>query len=218
MGIPSANRLKGWPETHHWSWKFAGGHPVAMTVTIEGGRLLEQGRAHLRRRLRALPARGDRPRRQARRLRRGARRGRQGADARPGRARGPRQGPAHPPPAREPHPLLALDRPPGAGRPAIQAGGRRRPDQAGRSLRVRRLGLRPAPVHHHRRRGHDVGELSGPVVPALLLGLPRRVPRQPGQIRPEGAPAVARRGQGRRHEARLRERRRGRRCLRRPGG
>ena len=43
MGIPTANRLKGWPETHQWAWKFAGGNPVAMTVTIEGGKVLKQG-------------------------------------------------------------------------------------------------------------------------------------------------------------------------------
>lgn len=43
MGIPAANPLKGWPETHHWAWKFAGGNPVAMTVTTEGGKVLRQG-------------------------------------------------------------------------------------------------------------------------------------------------------------------------------
>ncbi len=43
MGIPAANRLKGWPETHQWAWKFAGGNPVAMTVTTEGGKVLKQG-------------------------------------------------------------------------------------------------------------------------------------------------------------------------------
>ncbi len=42
-GIPMANRLKGWPETHQWAWKFAGGNPVAMTVTTEGGKVLKQG-------------------------------------------------------------------------------------------------------------------------------------------------------------------------------
>ncbi len=43
MGIPAVNRLKGWPETHQWAWKFAGGNPVAMTVTAEGSRVLKQG-------------------------------------------------------------------------------------------------------------------------------------------------------------------------------
>ncbi|MEJ7639680.1 MAG: YHS domain-containing protein [Singulisphaera sp.] len=43
MGIPAANRLKGWPETHQWAWKFTGGNPVAMTVTTEGGKVLKQG-------------------------------------------------------------------------------------------------------------------------------------------------------------------------------
>ena len=43
MGIPAANRLKGWPETHQWAWKFAGGNPVAMTVTTEGSKVLKQG-------------------------------------------------------------------------------------------------------------------------------------------------------------------------------
>ena len=43
MGIPKDNPLKGWPETHQWAWKFAGGNPVAMTVTTEGGKVLKRG-------------------------------------------------------------------------------------------------------------------------------------------------------------------------------
>ena len=43
MGIPASNPLKGWPETHQWAWKFAGGNPVAMTVTTEGDKVLKQG-------------------------------------------------------------------------------------------------------------------------------------------------------------------------------
>lgn len=43
-GIPTANRLKGWPEKHQWAWKFQKGVPVGMTVTIEGGKILKSGR------------------------------------------------------------------------------------------------------------------------------------------------------------------------------
>jgi YHS domain-containing protein len=37
-GIPTANRLKGWPETHRWAWKFARGVPVGMSVAFEGNK------------------------------------------------------------------------------------------------------------------------------------------------------------------------------------
>src|SRR5262249_51807135 len=30
--VPAANRLKGWPETHRWAWKFAKGKPVGMAL------------------------------------------------------------------------------------------------------------------------------------------------------------------------------------------
>jgi YHS domain-containing protein len=40
QGIPTANRLRGWPEKHMWAWKFAGGVPVAMAVTLEGNKTL----------------------------------------------------------------------------------------------------------------------------------------------------------------------------------
>ncbi len=42
QGIPAKNRLKGWPERHAWSWKFAGGKPVAMTVEMTKGKILAQ--------------------------------------------------------------------------------------------------------------------------------------------------------------------------------
>src|SRR5262245_32088688 len=44
VGIPTANKVKGWPERHLWAWKFSGGQPVGMTVTIEGGTILDKGR------------------------------------------------------------------------------------------------------------------------------------------------------------------------------
>ena len=43
MAIPAANRLKGWPETHLWAWKFIKGEPVGMTLTVEGGKVVAQG-------------------------------------------------------------------------------------------------------------------------------------------------------------------------------
>jgi YHS domain-containing protein len=40
QGIPTANRLKGWPEKHMWAWKFAKGVPVGMSLVLEGDKAL----------------------------------------------------------------------------------------------------------------------------------------------------------------------------------
>jgi len=40
---PIANRVKGWPESHAWAWKFDGGKPVAMTVDWQGDKALVKG-------------------------------------------------------------------------------------------------------------------------------------------------------------------------------
>src|SRR4051794_22604167 len=40
QGIPTANRLKGWPEKHLWAWKFAKGIPVGMSLVLEGDKAL----------------------------------------------------------------------------------------------------------------------------------------------------------------------------------
>src|SRR5579864_1575717 len=42
-GIPTANRVKGWPERHLWAWKFANGHPAAISLTTEGSKILAKG-------------------------------------------------------------------------------------------------------------------------------------------------------------------------------
>ena len=42
-GIPQANRLKGWPEKHNWAWKFKKGRPVALTLTVQGGKIIAKG-------------------------------------------------------------------------------------------------------------------------------------------------------------------------------
>jgi len=42
-GVPSANRLKGWSESHSWAWKFVKGVPVGMTLSIEGGKVFTKG-------------------------------------------------------------------------------------------------------------------------------------------------------------------------------
>ena len=42
-GVPTANRIKGWPETHAWAWKFEKGSPVGLTVTMSGDKLLTKG-------------------------------------------------------------------------------------------------------------------------------------------------------------------------------
>ncbi len=41
--VPTANRLKGWPERHVWSWKFRDGRPVAFEFEAADGRLLTRG-------------------------------------------------------------------------------------------------------------------------------------------------------------------------------
>jgi YHS domain-containing protein len=43
QGIPTANRLKGWPEKHMWAWKFAKGAPVGMSLVLEGDKALVKG-------------------------------------------------------------------------------------------------------------------------------------------------------------------------------
>ena len=39
-GVPTANRVRGWSETHAWAWKFEKGAPVGMTVTMQGDKTL----------------------------------------------------------------------------------------------------------------------------------------------------------------------------------
>jgi YHS domain-containing protein len=46
QGVPRDNpsqRFRGWTEAHTWAWVFVGGKPVAMTVSIQGGKVLSQG-------------------------------------------------------------------------------------------------------------------------------------------------------------------------------
>lgn len=44
VGIPEANKVKGWPETHAWAWAFDEGKPVALNVTFEGDDMIESAR------------------------------------------------------------------------------------------------------------------------------------------------------------------------------
>jgi YHS domain-containing protein len=37
-----AERFRGWTETHTWAWVFAKGRPVALSVSIRGGKLFER--------------------------------------------------------------------------------------------------------------------------------------------------------------------------------
>jgi YHS domain-containing protein len=43
MGVPTANKLKGWSETHAWAWRFEKGAPVGLTVTFQGDKVLTRG-------------------------------------------------------------------------------------------------------------------------------------------------------------------------------
>jgi YHS domain-containing protein len=47
QGVPRDNpalRFRGWTETHTWAWVFSKGKPSALTVAIEGGKILSHGR------------------------------------------------------------------------------------------------------------------------------------------------------------------------------
>src|SRR4051794_28863452 len=39
-GVPTADRIKGWPERHVWAWKFEKGRPVALAVESTGDKVL----------------------------------------------------------------------------------------------------------------------------------------------------------------------------------
>jgi hypothetical protein len=41
--IPTANRLKGWRETHDWAWRFKSGRPVGISLTLTGNKTLQRG-------------------------------------------------------------------------------------------------------------------------------------------------------------------------------
>lgn len=43
-GIPTANRVKGWTESHAWAWVFDEGRPVGLSVEMTGDRTLARGR------------------------------------------------------------------------------------------------------------------------------------------------------------------------------
>lgn len=40
---PSANRVKGWQESHGWAWKFEKGKPVGLSITFEGDKTIAKG-------------------------------------------------------------------------------------------------------------------------------------------------------------------------------
>ena len=40
---PTANRVKGWQESHGWAWKFEKGRPVGLTLNLEGDKTLTKG-------------------------------------------------------------------------------------------------------------------------------------------------------------------------------
>jgi YHS domain-containing protein len=40
---PSANRVKGWSESHGWAWKFEKGKPVGMAISFEGDKTITKG-------------------------------------------------------------------------------------------------------------------------------------------------------------------------------
>ena len=42
-GVPTANRVRGWNETHAWTWKFEKGLPAGLSVTMEGSKALTKG-------------------------------------------------------------------------------------------------------------------------------------------------------------------------------
>src|SRR4051794_1143939 len=251
QGIPAANKLKGWPETHLWAWKFAKGVPVGMSIELKGDKALTKV---------DLTADAD-----------GKRYRLEGTDAegKPVAYAGPYGGASS-------SKMLTLDRvgdtpgpegkeriviwpygnmiryalwlerqDPGAPQfkriievgltkegEAFAAGGSAADlprciitggsapvtsSDPGKAAPIRRggLGRRPAQVHHHRRFGLDDELVPGQVVSDLLLGLPRRVQRQPRKVRQEGRAAGRTGGEQDACQGRLLQHRQGRRRLRR---
>jgi YHS domain-containing protein len=46
QGVPKndpANKFRGWTESHSWSWVFKEGKPVALSLSVDGGRVLASG-------------------------------------------------------------------------------------------------------------------------------------------------------------------------------
>jgi hypothetical protein len=40
MGIPAADRLKGWRESHNWAWRFERGRPVGLSWSLDANKIL----------------------------------------------------------------------------------------------------------------------------------------------------------------------------------
>src|SRR5271168_1974564 len=40
----SAQSFRGWPEKHTWAWTFTAGKPTALSLSIEGGKVLADGK------------------------------------------------------------------------------------------------------------------------------------------------------------------------------
>jgi YHS domain-containing protein len=40
----SAQSFRGWPETHNWAWTFAAGKPTGLSVSIQGSKVLADGK------------------------------------------------------------------------------------------------------------------------------------------------------------------------------
>jgi hypothetical protein len=40
--VPSANRLRGWPEKHVWVWEYVKEVPSGMAIAIEGGKVFSK--------------------------------------------------------------------------------------------------------------------------------------------------------------------------------
>ena len=43
-GVPTANKIRGWGETHAWAWRFEKGVPVGLSVAMKGDKLLAEAR------------------------------------------------------------------------------------------------------------------------------------------------------------------------------
>lgn len=44
QGIPTANRVRGWPERHQWAWAFEKGKAVGLSIELTGNKILATGR------------------------------------------------------------------------------------------------------------------------------------------------------------------------------
>ena len=198
QGVPKDNpaqQFRGWTEKHTWAWKFAQGKPVGLTLAIEGGKILASGTLTYEPASKSLRLEGIEPGPAERYL------VFEGTLDKTGKhlvldhtEAGVKAG--------KPTGTMRLSMWPNANfirytmaHDLKEAGSVQftRLIEVGLTKDGESLGgaatfLRSAQVHRDRRGGHHDPDLSGPHLPDLLHGLPRRIQRESGKVHQEGQP------------------------------